>query len=90
MYEILRCGPIMVSKNFDDRLHNQEGEFSLGKLNVILDCFCSQPVGTLIDSMRGNPDIRASRNGAWLHAENLVMIPLKGAPFCGGSGPTSN
>ena len=44
------------------------GGFLLGKFSVTLDCFCGQPVKTLIDRIRGNPDIRAIGNGAWQHA----------------------
>ena len=46
------------AKNFDDRLHHR-GDFSLSKFNVRLNCFCGWPVGTLGDSMQGNPDVRA-------------------------------
>jgi len=31
----------------------------LGKFNVTLDRFCSQTVGMMVNSMRGNPDISA-------------------------------
>ena len=47
------------------------GDFSLGKFNVTLDCFCCWPIGTTVDSMRENPDV----------------IPPKSAPSRGGSGP---
>jgi len=40
------------------------GDFSLGKLNVTLDCFCGRLVGTLVDSMRGSPNVRVTGNGA--------------------------
>jgi len=32
------------------------GGFSLGKFNLTVDCFCGQPIGTVVDSMRANPD----------------------------------
>jgi len=38
-------------------------DFSLGKFNVTLDCFCGQPIGMLVDSMWANPDIRATWKG---------------------------
>jgi len=50
--------------------------FSLGKFSVTLDCFCRWPVGMLIDIMQGNPDIRATGNGAQLRAD--------GAQHCAG------
>jgi len=53
------------------------GEFSLGKFYVTLDCFCGQPVGVLVNSMRGNPDIRATGNGARQHAGKSRRHPLK-------------
>jgi len=30
----------------------------LGKFNVALYCFCGGPTGTLVDSSRGNPNVR--------------------------------
>jgi len=44
-----------------------EKDFSLGKFNVTLDCFWRWPIGTLVDSMRGNP----------------YIIPLKRVPSRG-------
>jgi len=41
------------------------GHFSLEIFNATLDCFCSRPFGTLVDSMLRNLDVRAARNGAW-------------------------
>jgi len=59
------------SKNFQKRLHHS-GDFSLGKYNITLDCFCSRPTGILVNSMWRNPD----------------GIPsLKSAPSRGGCGP---
>ena len=37
----------------------------MGKFNVTLDCFCVRPIGKLVDSTRGNPDVRATGNGAY-------------------------
>jgi len=37
-----------------------------GKFNATLDCFCGWPVGTLVDSMQGNPDdIPPQNSSAW-------------------------
>jgi len=43
------------------------GDFSLEKFNVTLHCFCGSPIEMLADSMRGNPDIRATMNSDWRH-----------------------
>ena len=50
-------------KNFDERPHRR-GDVSLEKFNVIPNCFCDRPIGTLVDSMWGNSDVRATGNGA--------------------------
>jgi len=44
-----------------------EKDFSLGNFNVTLDCFWRWPIGTLVDSTRGNP----------------YVIPLKSVPSRG-------
>ena len=36
----------------------------MGKFNVTLNWFCSRPIGTLVNSMWGNPDVRATGNSA--------------------------
>jgi len=43
-----------------------DGIFVVGKVycNVTLDCFCSQPIGALVGSMWGNPNIRTIRCSA--------------------------
>jgi len=47
------------SKDFDDRPHHR-GDFSLEKFNVTLDYLSGRPTETLVNSMRGNSDIRAT------------------------------
>jgi len=42
------------SMNFDKRPHRWE-IFRWENFNVALDCFCGRPIGTLVNSMRGNP-----------------------------------
>jgi len=42
------------SKNFDKRLYCK-GDFSLGKFNVTLDCFCRWPIRTLAAACREIP-----------------------------------
>jgi len=41
-----------------------QGDFLLGKFDVILDSFCSWPIGTLVDSMRRNPTGNGDRRRA--------------------------
>jgi len=60
---------------------------SLGKFNVTLDYFCGWPIGMLVNSMRGNPDVRATSDGASGTRENPDLILLKSAPSHGGSRP---
>jgi len=75
------------SKHFNDSPHHTE-YFSLRKFNVTLDCFHGWSFGMLVDdSMLGNPDIRATGNGAWWRATKSQRDPLKSAPSRGGSGP---
>jgi len=47
------------SKNFDERPHRMR-DFSSGKFTVIL----GRPIATLVDSIRGNSDVRDTGNGA--------------------------
>ena len=47
-------------RNFDERPH-RSGDFSFGKINVTLDCFFGLPIGTLVDSIRENPDVITSQ-----------------------------
>jgi len=35
------------------------GDFSLGKCNVTLNCFCCRPIRMLVNSMWGNSNARA-------------------------------
>jgi len=44
------------SKNFHERPHRR-WDFSLAKFIVTLDCFFSQPVGTVVHSMQRNTDV---------------------------------
>jgi len=64
------------------RLHHT-GDFSLGKFSVILDCFCGQPNGTMVNSMRGNPDVMGSPLGMVLGGvqENPDVIAFQKFPF---------
>jgi len=55
------------------------GDFSLGKFNVTLDCFCSWPVGMLINSMWGNPNFRVIGNDARWCVGNSRRYALKSA-----------
>jgi len=55
-------------------------DFSSGKFNVTLECFYSQPTGTLVDSMWYDSYVRATVSGVW---ENPDVIPLKCAHSCG-------
>jgi len=53
-------------------------DFSFRNFNVTIDCFYSWPIGTVVDSMPGNPDIRATRNGAQQHmGKSRDVIRLK-------------
>jgi len=54
------------SKNFYERLR-RKGIFHWENL-MWHRCFCSRPDRMLIHSMRGNPNVRATGNGAWWHA----------------------
>jgi len=72
-----RCKQNKRSKNFDNRLHCR-GDFSLGKFNVTLDCFCSWPIRML-----------ATGNSARCVWENPVVIPLKIALCVAASEPPS-
>jgi len=53
------CSPASVKqklqnnwrKNFEERLHGG-GVIFHWKFKVMLNCFCSRPIGTLVDSMR--------------------------------------
>jgi len=72
-YKWLKC--------FEERPH-RVGDFSSGKFNVTLDCFCGRPIGMLDDSMRGNPDVRATGIGGV--QENPDVISPQKYPFpCG-------
>ena len=59
--------------------------FSLRKFNVTLDCLCCQPIRTLIDSMRGNPDVIPLRSALLVCGhESFVSGPhLIGLQFLG-------
>jgi len=70
------------SKNSHDSPHNME-DFSLGKFNVTLNCFCGWPIGMLANTMWGNSNVRVIGNGAWWEAGNFRHHPLKSAPSCG-------
>jgi len=52
------------------------GYFSLGQFNVTLDYFCGRPNGTLVDSIRGNPDVTPSKDplstGIWIPMQHIV------------------
>ena len=60
------------------------GDFLLGKFNVTLDCFYGRPVGMLVDSMQGNPDVRVTGNSSWQragkswhHPHSKVPLPMR-------------
>ena len=62
----------------------------MGKCNVTLNCFFGQPVGTLVDSMWGNPNVMASMNGAGQRVgKSRRDFPQK-CPSPWGSTPPSN
>jgi len=67
-----------------------QGDFSSGKFNATLDCFCSQPVGMLFDSMQGNPDVKATGNGTQWHAEKSWRRHSSKLPLYGRSQTSSN
>jgi len=57
------------------------GNFSWEKFNVTLDCFRGRLIGTLVDSIRGNPDVRPLRTMLGGVRENLATsLPLKNVP----------
>jgi len=58
-----------------------QGDLSLDKFNVTLDCFCGWPNGTLVDCTRRNPDVRPTGNGARRRAGKSQGHPLKSAAF---------
>jgi len=60
------------------------GDFALGKFNGTFDCFGIQPIGTLVDSMRGNPDVRATGNSVWRHVKNPYVISTQKCSFLQG------
>jgi len=79
------------SKNFDDRPHRMG--ISFGQFNVTIACFRGRPIGTLIDSVRGTPDARATGNSVRRRAAKSRRHPPSKLPLRsshGGSGPTSN
>ena len=49
--------------------------FHLRKFNVTLDCFCCRPIRTLVDSMEGNSDVRATVKVAWRRAGKIPTSP---------------
>jgi len=53
------------------------GVFLREKFIVTLNCFCDQPCGTLVDSMQGNPDVRATGMVLGSMRENPDVIPLQ-------------
>jgi len=55
--------------------------FSLGKFNVSLDCFCSRPMGTLVDSIWGNPNVKSTGNGVRCHEGKSPHHPLTKVPL---------
>jgi len=59
------------------------GRFLTVKLSVTLDCLFGRPVGAMVDSMRGNRDVRPLRTVIDGTRENLDVIRLKSAPFRG-------
>ena len=67
-----------------------QGDLSLGTFNVTLDCFCSQPITMLVNSMRRNHDIRATWNGARWHVVTSQCHPLQKCPFSWGICTPSN
>jgi len=55
-----------------------ENKWSKGKFNATLDCFCGWPVGTLVDSMQGNPDDIPSKflcMGIWTPSNTWFLRP---------------
>jgi len=65
-----------VVKEFCQKAASQ-GDFSLGKFNVIPDCFCRQPIGTLINRMWGNPDYTATGKVLGSKEEKPDVVPSK-------------
>jgi len=58
----------------------------LAKFNVTLDCFYGWPIGTLVHSMLGNSDVRATGKVLGGVRKNSDVIPSK-VPLYGVSGP---
>jgi len=56
--------------------------FSWGKFNMTLDCFCYQPIRTLVDSMSENPDVEPL--GMVLMGVHFPTSSPKSAPSCVG------
>jgi len=68
---LIEIGSKTAEKNYAqtnrqaNRHYENNGHLAVNqKLNVILDSFYGQPIGTLVDSTQGNPDVRATGNGA--------------------------
>jgi len=59
-------------------------DFSLGKFSVTLDCVCGWPVGTLVDSMQGNPDVGPLGMVLGSMQENPDVISPQKCPFLWG------
>jgi len=81
------------SKNFDDRPHRMGISFGQSNVTIAFACFRGRPIGTLIDSIRGTPDARATGNSARRRAGKSRRHPPSKLPLRsshGGSGPTSN
>jgi len=69
-----------VVKEYDKSPHHRQ-DFSLGKFRATLDCFCIWQIGTLVDSMHGNPmsgPIRTVLSGLW---KNPNIIPSSKEPL---------
>jgi len=55
---------------------------------VTLECFCGWPSRTLVDCMRGNPDVRSTTgSGARRRSGKSRRHPRQKCPFPWGSGP---
>jgi len=62
------------------------GDLLLG-FNVTLDGFCGWSLGTFVVSMRENPDVGTTWNGAGRRAEKNPASSLKSAPCRGDLDP---
>jgi len=70
-------------------------DFSVGKFNMTLDCFCGRPIGTLIDSMlweipTSSPSKSPLGMGIWTRVNILDDLTIASAAFAGFTVVTDN